>query len=264
VTKLREASTWNPDFQPGNTIFDDLRHLFRGRLPESWPSLEQLNALLPDGLKTEAGAQIQFAIQRDPLSAADYELSIHRTGQVPTRLGWHDVFNALMWALFPNTKAALNAGHARELARSSGPRRSRRRDALTLVDEVGVILAVSEDHWSDLHRAHDWHSLFIEHRRQWSASIRPYVIGHGLYQQCLMPHIGLTAKAWYVQVDSEWFDAPLHRQYAEVDRVASHRLDSLDTPKSLLPLPVLGVPGWYSSNRDPAFYRNSEYFRPAT
>ena len=32
--------------------------------------------------------------------------------------------------------------------------------------------------------------------------------------------------------------------------------------KPFWPLPVLGVPGWWPSNRDPAFYADSAVFRP--
>jgi cytochrome P450 len=27
-------------------------------------------------------------------------------------------------------------------------------------------------------------------------------------------------------------------------------------------LPLLGIPGWHPANTDPAFYANTDYFRP--
>jgi len=32
--------------------------------------------------------------------------------------------------------------------------------------------------------------------------------------------------------------------------------------KPFEPLPVLGVPGWWPANADPAFYANAQVFRP--
>jgi cytochrome P450 len=29
-----------------------------------------------------------------------------------------------------------------------------------------------------------------------------------------------------------------------------------------MPLPVLGIPGWWPANRDPSFYADAQVFRP--
>jgi len=31
--------------------------------------------------------------------------------------------------------------------------------------------------------------------------------------------------------------------------------------RSLSPLPILGIPGWWAGNEDPRFYENKSYFR---
>ena len=31
--------------------------------------------------------------------------------------------------------------------------------------------------------------------------------------------------------------------------------------RSLSPLPILGIPGWWNGNEDPRFYENKSYFR---
>ncbi|MBT7427724.1 MAG: DUF3025 domain-containing protein, partial [Betaproteobacteria bacterium] len=31
--------------------------------------------------------------------------------------------------------------------------------------------------------------------------------------------------------------------------------------RSLSPLPILGIPGWWAGNEDPSFYENKSYFR---
>ena len=33
--------------------------------------------------------------------------------------------------------------------------------------------------------------------------------------------------------------------------------------KPFLPLPVLGIPGWWPANEDPTFYADMSVFRPA-
>ena len=57
-----------------------------------------------------------------------YEIHLFETGQVHTRPdSKHDLFNALAWLAFPQTKARINALHAREIAREGG-KRGRLRD----------------------------------------------------------------------------------------------------------------------------------------
>jgi Protein of unknown function (DUF3025) len=86
----------------------------------------------------------------------------------------------------------------------------------------------------------------------------------------LAPHIGLTAKALLIPVapgriaqaaSEEGLTALLRELDAEL---AAYFLnpDHLASTRSLQPLPVLGIPGWDARNASPAFYANSDYFRP--
>jgi hypothetical protein len=115
-------------------------------------------ALLPDGktlpdvraldalLSTSAGVRFEAA---DPVGTprrkrAPYDTSITMRGVVPTREGsWHDLMNALVWAVFPRSKRALHTLQARfvaeERAAGSG-HRSAAHDALAILDEGGVIV----------------------------------------------------------------------------------------------------------------------------
>ena len=34
------------------------------------------------------------------------------------------------------------------------------------------------------------------------------------------------------------------------------------SPRLLLPLPVLGIPGWWPANENPGFYADTAVFRP--
>ena len=115
-----------------------------------------------------------------------------------------------------------------------------------------------------MHATHDWRRLFVTHRAQFGRQISPVLFGHGLADQARNPYIGLTAKAWYLPVTHAWMTESLATRYALADEwLAASLPGELTSPRQLLPLPVLGVPGWWDANRDPAFYDNTSYFRPA-
>lgn len=106
------------------------------------------------GARSVSGHPVRFVAalpkgrRRKAVAGPSYEEKIHTTGEVPTREGsWHDFFNALAWAHFPLTKAALNA---RQIAaapsptaenRAAGRVRSREQDRLAMLDEGGVLRA---------------------------------------------------------------------------------------------------------------------------
>src|SRR5690606_22316861 len=120
------------------------------------------------------------------------------TGEVETRPeNWHDLFNALVWIAFPRAKAAINAQHAALLeergdaeARHRGPER----DALTLFDEGGVVVATCAPQLMRLVRDFEWKALFWERREALVATTRFLAFGHACYEQALAPYIGMVAK----------------------------------------------------------------------
>jgi len=77
-----------------------------------------------------------------------YDVRIHRDGEVSTRLGnAHDLFNALIWAMFPRAKRAVarrqHDAHLRRLGARVGAlpnARSREQDTLAMIDEGGVLV----------------------------------------------------------------------------------------------------------------------------
>ncbi|MEM9303856.1 MAG: DUF3025 domain-containing protein [Pseudomonadota bacterium] len=242
-------------------MFADAEQALGAALPRRFPDPDALTALVHGRARTRGGQPVRFVSANDGrTSALQYEQRVFETGLVATRPeDWHDLFNALSWALFPQTKAALNAGHYRERDAAG---RSRRRDALTLVDEAGLVCAVTEQTYEALNDRHDWRALFIERRAAWHRWIQPILVGHGLMAQCLEPHIGLTAKAIYVPVPRDFAVLPARRRLALVDGWLAERIERLESPRELLPLPVLGIPEWHAANADPAFYDDTDYFRP--
>jgi hypothetical protein len=175
---------------------------------------------------------------------------------VPTRENLHDFFNALAWLTFPRTKARLNTLQAEAIAAEGiGARRGPLRDAATLVDENGLLLVTQRGDLVDALAAHDWQVLFVACRDAWDDAIRPIVFGHALMEKLTAPYRGATAHALWVRLAAD-------ASPGAIDAAVAGALDSGLEPGRLLPLPVLGIPGWADNDRA-AFYDDVSVFRPA-
>lgn len=223
------------------------------------------------GLATAAGVPLRFADASQPQApVAAYELQV-AAGTVPTRLhgdGFvHDALAALVWLRFARTKAALNALQVAELARSgAGPRRGALRDAVTLFDENALLLAVGRDGAADgvlaALRERDWQAAFVQSRGLWHQAIVPVAFGHALMQKLLVPFKAITAHAWVVPVDQHWFQQPRGQRYEQLDRYVADRIGQWLADRALrMPVPVLGIPGWWPANAQPDFYDDAAVFR---
>jgi hypothetical protein len=201
------------------------------------------------------GLPIEFVAAGDA-SGAPYELHIHATGRVPTRISTHDVFNALMWLALPRTKAALNAVHAEVIAREGvSARRGPARDAATLLDESGVLLACDDAAVWEALAAHDWQRLFFDWRARWGVDIVPIVLGHALLEKLVDPYQSITACVLGV-------GGVVGGEIARADADAARQIATGTLmPRALLHLPVFGIPGWCAANEDPKFYDDVSVFR---
>ncbi|HEY6863609.1 MAG TPA: DUF3025 domain-containing protein [Burkholderiales bacterium] len=259
LSERRSAALASPIFAPLAPL---LARLPRGRFPDEG----ELNALVPAGTATGAGAALRF-VPPSRASPAQYEAQVYETGEVPTRPGEaHDLFNALVWIAFPRTKAVFNRTHYAEMRARRGERlRGTPRDVLTLFDEAGVIVACADRSLAALLAAHEWKALFWSRRADVTRSMRFFVFGHAIYEKALEPYKGVTAKALIVDVEDAFFAQPLERQLARLDeRAAAYFADprSLESTRILPPLPVLGVPGWDPANESAAYYDDAAQFRP--
>jgi len=200
---------------------------------------------------------VQFVPQEHLPSDDAYEAFIHRTGTVPTRDNLHDFFNGLVWLAFPETKRRLNQLQAAEIARMGiASTRGALRDALTLFDENGALLDAPTALWEAL-EARDWHTLFVTHRPRWSEA-RLIVFGHALLEKLAVPRKAHTAHVLLPPTASQ--DArrmPLDDQSLSRSLTAEYLAQ-----KPFVPLPVLGVPGWWAANAAPNFYDDPKVFRP--
>ena len=253
----------------GDAIFAPLAPAL-ARLPtDRWPTLAELTALA-EGIVTSRAKPLRFVAPREHTDRERryYELHIADTGEVETRAGnWHDLFNALVWIAFPQAKARINAQHAAILeeggdaeARNRGPAR----DALTLFDEGGVVVASRAPDLLRLVVEFEWKALFWHRRAEVEAGMRFFAFGHACYEQALEPYVGMVAKTVFVPVDELFFMLPVDAQVAQADAlVAAHfaHRARFHSPRAMAPLPVLGVPGWHFAAQDEAFYDDPKHFR---
>jgi hypothetical protein len=238
--------------------------------PDRWPSLADLTALA-EGVATAGGAPLRFVPPRGRGEAGlpYYERRIAETGEVETRPdNWHDLFNALAWIAWPRAKAAINAQHAAMLAEGGegeARRRSPERDALTLFDEGGVVVASGSPALLRLIRDFEWKELFWHRRGELEGKVRFLAFGHSLLEKMLDPFVGIVAKTVFVPVDDLFAMLPPEAQVARADEyLAAHfaARARFPSPRAMAPLPVLGIPGWCAATGREDFYDDAAHFRP--
>lgn len=211
-------------------------------------------ASVAETLNRRRSGNMRFVASSEMPSTEAYERFIFETRSIPTRDNLHDFFNGFAWLHFPQAKRRLNELQAAEISRSGiGAIRGALRDALTLFDENGAVLDAPPLLWEAL-RARDWHRLFVTERALWREA-RLLVFGHALLEKLVAPRKPLTAHV---------LCAPCASPSITIDDAAiAAALDAAHLAnKPFVPLPVLGVPGWWAPNEMPAFYDDSEVFRP--
>jgi hypothetical protein len=251
-----------PLYEPLSSSLEDLAA--RDRIDA--PALDAWAARRTSRPVNAAGLPIRFAMP--DAGDAKYEQRIHDRGEVSTRSGsWHDFFNALVWTVFPRTKAALNRLHVEEIAAQlPGAPRGTLRDAATQFDESGMIVLGADPELLELLRARRWADLFWHRRKDVKRQLRFFVFGHGLYDALRAPFFGLCARAALVEVEPELLAAaPLAEQLARADDIVAHRFavrSWYPRPKVFAPVPVLGIPGVCRDSECPAYYEDQRQFRP--
>ena len=209
----------------------------------------------PQVLTAAACSPVSFVSQNALPDGIAYEAFIRETGQVPTREGLHDFFNALCWMHFPQAKLQLNRLQAGEIERDGvRARRGPVRDAITVLDENAVLIQAPDSVWQAL-AEHRWHDAMVTQRALWrEGQVRLWVFGHAALEKLVRPYKSITAHLWRVpqQVAAATLDAWLAQDLTAA-KLAT---------KPFSPLPVLGVPGWWPANAEPDFYADTEVFRP--
>ncbi|ARU32134.1 hypothetical protein CAP31_10860 [Sulfuriferula sp. AH1] len=253
--------SWQPDWLQRSPLFAPLMALPQALTrDDDWIDLDLLNQYATAHNITNASGQtIQFTASD---TGQAYETRIAETSQVPTRVNnWHDYFNALAWLIWPHSKAALNQLH---IAAGITAQRDRRRDALTLLDESGVIVACADPALWQLLQQHQWSELFVGQRERIEKEMAFHLIGHALYEKALQPYPAMTGKCQVIMVQAEFFTLEPAQRQQQLDRLLAQQLLQHPplTPGEFAALPVLGIPGVTAENSDPSYYQNTRVFRP--
>ncbi len=209
---------------------------------------------LAEALNRAAAAPVRFVPQSAPVAGMAFEAHVHARGECPTREGLHDFFHGLCWHRFPQVKTRLNQLQAHEIARrGAGAVRGPVRDAITVFDENAALLHAPDALWAAL-AARQWRRLFVDLRPLWGEA-RLVLFGHALLAKLVRPRKPITAHVFRLD--------PGEGDLAAWDGMLAAALDAPTlAAKPFLPLPVLGVPGWWAANEDPAFYEDAQVFRP--
>jgi len=202
-----------------------------------------------------SGGSVEFVPQSDLPAEIAYEAFIFSHKRIPTRDNLHDFFNGLCWLRFPQAKSRLNFLQAQAIASEGvGATRGPLRDALTLFDENVLLLQASDDLWQTL-QVRNWKKLFGELRDEWQ-SAHIVIFGHALLEKLVTPYKSITAHVFRIASDVDTKDD----QALDAWLATNLQPDYLAT-KPYLPLPVLGIPGWWPENQDLSFYSDTQVFR---
>jgi hypothetical protein len=220
---------------------------------------------LPDG-RALTFAPLAPGRTADAGAALDWESAIAATACVRLREGsWHDAFNATAWLAFPRTKAALNAVHvaagvvaaggavaapvaasvAATTAATGANARTRARDAATLLDESGILVACADARIVGAWREHRWRDAFGD-AATLGASLAAWVIGHGVLDKLRAPFPALTAKALVLPMAPSALPVEAEARRAIADRCAADWIAARGAafaPADLVPLPLAALPG---------------------
>jgi len=236
-----------------------------GASQETLPDTDALNLLLGQQIDQKVGKPLRFVPTPPPVGIS-YETRIFESGEISTRQNnWHDLFNALVWARYPRTKLAMNARHYAEIQAGNLANRGPVRDALTLFDECGAVVVGDSLPILQALAERDWQGLFCHHLSAWQQHVRVFILGHALLEKLLKPYKAITAQVLIFQSDSDFLQADAATQGARLDGLLAGEIQAgfrLRSTAELSPLPLMGIPGWFSEQRQPGFYEDQQVFRP--
>ena len=225
----------------------ELNRLAAARLPGGLEFAEQDLALASDGMSYEQriGARGLIAMRRDSL---------------------HDLYGALMWLQWPQSKWAIHQGQWAGILAVGPKQRTRHQQALTHIDEAGTVVLTEDRTLIKALQNHDWPGLLIERRDDWSRA-EVWVIGHALFElRQTRPYDLQAGKVIAVLAgDSSWRDLPPQQRLALLDTCVAEGIGGCRAaadPKDQSTLPLAAVPAWEPRSADPAFIASAPCFRP--
>lgn len=246
--------------------FAKLEKLFGLSKFKSWPNAQGLNEVTKKLSVDVPEFVCQEQLTEQTAGEAEYyEQIIFNQGHIPTRPdNWHDLFNALIWMMFPKTKYLLNQMHMQDIDAFGLSPRTQRRNKITHFDECGVVLLSSDTTLPELLAEHNWVEAFWEKRNNWFEHNQVLVFGHANLEMLLDPFEGLTGKWLHLKVEPDYFSLPLEKQLTIADQKLCEviKKGAFEQQRPLKPIPLLGIPGWCEENKRLEYYHNTDYFRP--
>jgi hypothetical protein len=248
--------------------FAPLAHLLAALPADRWPLPADWNGLATGlNLANARGLPMRFVpAGADKQPALDFERRIFEHGEVATRAGnWHDAFHACAWALFPRSKARINALHVEAGTAPAPNGRGPLRDLLTLFDESGIVIACADPQLAELLAGFQWHELFWTRRERARQAMDFIIFGHALYEHCHALYDGVTGKGIVVPVEPAYFSLAAPQRLAQLDAAVEQFFagaGALARTSTLQPLPLKGIPSWAAENQNEAYYRDRRQFRP--
>lgn len=245
-------------------VYSDLDSIFElSKLP-NWPNASGLNEL-----KVRLGVDLvkSFVSQSELTDNPHYyEEIIYLDNVIPTRdNSWHDLFNGLIWLLFPQTKQLLNRLHYQDIENFGVSPRTKMRNQLTHFDECGLIIVSDEPYIFEQLNRHQWIEVFVKKRQCWGQGTEAFMFGHANLEMSFNPFIGFTGKWVGINSDSKLQKMTGLSKYHYLDQLLAEQLSIkgfFQQQKPFRPIPILGVPGWWEENENSDFYLNDDYFRP--
>ncbi len=232
----------------------------------AWPTPEEYDELAREVPRAARVRLPRFVSEsREALrNVGGYEQHVAQLDAVPTRPDhWHDFFNMVVWAHFPELRWALNALHVDPNAGPKDPRNGRApaQNVAATFDEAGMLVVSTSRAVLESMRALHFKHVFWERRAEVLETTRFHVVGHGMLESLLVPHAGLSARSLLLHVPS--LPAPEHNDAFrfQLDVLAAARIQAWRGARTILdPVPVLAIPG-YSDNDSADFYEDLRNIR---
>lgn len=260
---------WGAKFLHGFKGFDIVHQVLGQYWPQfkGLPDIGQFNAVAQDYYNvahTPIQRQVGFEPQRYDVA---YEDNVFKHKKVYTRSNsWHDFFNNITWLLWPKTKWAIVDTILAQFSLekiSSLKNRTPKQSFLAQLDECGMLIVTACPDLIEHVQQHDWLDLFF-HQRARHSLFEPIIFGHGLMEKALEPYVGMTGKAMMIIVKPQYFGLSTVLRLKFLDEVMSKLIRSKycpQSPRSLQPFPLLGMPRWHPNNVQKEFFDQKHYFR---
>ena len=207
LPKLLPSNEWNiervltdPWFAPIRQAAEKLQAL------ENFPTIAEMNEAFAPLVFRETKKVTRRRARKNPIQMTSlYDGVIHLEGEIPTRVNsWHDLFNALVWASFPNTKKAINQAQfeaqralVADATRTLPNSRTRIQDKLTMADEGGVLLVTHDA--AAVAQAFNERETFAP--ENFHGEVRYVIFGHAIYEHLISSEAPVHATAWILEVD---------------------------------------------------------------